>query len=110
MERLKKKVKLLHQNVGISVLVSLAYINQWSSPNIILKVYIIHFYGARGGALGGDTALQLKGRGFDSRWFHWNFSSTQSFRLHFDPGVDSASNIKEYQEYFPGVKAAGAYG
>jgi hypothetical protein len=24
------------------------------------------------------------------------------------PGVDSASNIKEYQEYFLGVKAAGA--
>jgi len=26
------------------------------------------------------------------------------------PGVDSASNRNEYQEYFLGVKAAGAYG
>ena len=28
---------------------------------------------------------------------------------HYDPGVDSASNRNEYQEYFLGGKAAGAY-
>jgi len=28
--------------------------------------------------------------------------------LHYDPGVDSASNRNEHQEYFLGVKAAGA--
>jgi len=33
-----------------------------------------------------------------------------SFRSHYDTGVDSASNRNEYQEYFLGVKAAGAYG
>jgi hypothetical protein len=47
-------------------------------------------------------------RGFDSRWCHWNFSLTLSFRSHYDPGVDSASNRNEYQESFLGVKAAGA--
>jgi len=47
-------------------------------------------------------------RGFDSRWCHWNFSLTQSCRPHHDPGVDSASNRNEYQEYFKGVKTAGA--
>jgi hypothetical protein len=31
-------------------------------------------------------------------------------RPHYGPGVDSASNRNEYQEYFLGVKAAGAYG
>jgi len=31
-----------------------------------------------------------------------------SFRWHYGPGVDSASNRNEYQEYFLGVKAAGA--
>ena len=31
-----------------------------------------------------------------------------SFRSHYDPGVDSASNRNEYQEHFLGVKAAGA--
>ena len=30
------------------------------------------------------------------------------FRSHYGPGVDSASNRNEYQEYFLGVKAAGA--
>ena len=32
----------------------------------------------------------------------------KSFRLHYGPGVDSASNRNEYQEHFLGVKAAGA--
>jgi len=31
--------------------------------------------------------------------FDWNLSLTSSFRPHFDPGVDSASNNNEYQEY-----------
>jgi hypothetical protein len=49
-------------------------------------------------------ALRYKpeGRGFDC-----NFSLT-SFRSHCGPGVNSASNRNEYQEYFLGVKAAGA--
>jgi hypothetical protein len=39
------------------------------------------------------------GRGFDSPSCHWYFSWTQSFRPHYGPGVDSASNRNEYQEY-----------
>jgi hypothetical protein len=56
-------------------------------------------------------ALRYKptGRGFDSRWCHWDFSVTFC-RSHYDPGVDSASNSNEYQVYFLGVKAAGAQG
>ena len=50
------------------------------------------------------------GRGFDSRWCHWNSSVTSSFRSHYGPGVDSASNRNEYQVYFLEVKAAGAWG
>ena len=55
-------------------------------------------------------ALRYKpeGLGFDSRCCHWIFSLTYSFRLHFGPGVDSVSSRNEYQEYFLGVKAAGA--
>jgi hypothetical protein len=42
-----------------------------------------------------------EGRGFDSQWCHWNFLLAYSFRPpHFGPGVDSASNRNEYQEYF----------
>jgi len=33
----------------------------------------------------------------------------KSFRSHYGPEVDSASNRTEYPEYFLGVKAAGAY-
>ena len=40
----------------------------------------------------------------DPSWCHWNFSLTYSFRSHYGPGVDSASNRNEYQEYFPGGK------
>jgi len=36
------------------------------------------------------------------------FIDIKSFQSHYGPGVDSASNRKEYQEYFLGVKAAGA--
>jgi hypothetical protein len=55
-------------------------------------------------------ALRYKpeGRRFDSRSCHLNYSLTESFRPQCGPGVDSASNRNEYQEYFLGVKAAGA--
>jgi len=36
------------------------------------------------------------------------FIGIKSFRSHYGPGVDSASNRNEYQEYSLGVKAAGA--
>jgi len=35
------------------------------------------------------------------------FIDTKSFRSHYGPGLDSACNTNEYQEYFLGVKAAG---
>ena len=47
-------------------------------------------------------------RWFDPRGCHWNFSLTESFRSHYGPGVDSASNRNEHQENFLGVNAAGA--
>ena len=44
-------------------------------------------------------ALRYKpdGRGFDSRWWHCNFSLKYSFRPHCGSGVDSASNRNEYR-------------
>jgi len=35
------------------------------------------------------------------------FIDIKSFRSHYGPGVDSASNRNEYREYFLGVNAAG---
>ena len=40
---------------------------------------------------------KLGGRGFDSRWCHWNFSLALTFRPHYGPGVVSAAN-----RIFPG--------
>ena len=36
------------------------------------------------------------------------FIDIKSFQSYYGPGVDSASNRNEYQEYFLGVKMAGA--
>ena len=63
--------------------------------------------GARGGVVVKALRYKPAGRGFDSRWCHWNFSVTQSFRSHYGPAVDSFSNRNEYQVYFLRVKAAG---
>jgi hypothetical protein len=60
---------------------------------------------------GGHAVAQLieplrykpEGRRFNSRWCNWNLSLT-SFRSHYGPGVDRASNRNEYQEYFLGGK------
>jgi hypothetical protein len=59
---------------------------------------------ARLGAVGLSTALQTQGHGFDSPWCDWNFSFTSYFRLHHGPGVNSASNRIECQEYFLGSR------
>ena len=61
-------------------------------------------YGDRGGTVVKVLCYKSEGRWFDSRWYHWNFS----FRSHYGPWVDSASNRNEYQENFLGVNAAGA--
>jgi hypothetical protein len=49
-------------------------------------------------------------RWFDCRWGHWDFSLSQSFRLHYGPGVDSASNRDEYQGYVLGGKGGQCVG
>ena len=50
-----------------------------------------------------------EGRWFDPSWCHWNFSiDIKSFLSYYGPGVVSASNRNEYQEYLLRVKVAGA--
>jgi hypothetical protein len=51
---------------------------------------------ARGGAVVKALRYKPEGRGIDSRWCQ-NFWLT-SFRSHYGPGVDTASNRNEYQE------------
>jgi hypothetical protein len=40
--------------------------------------------------------------------YAFRYLTVESFEPHYGPGVDSAFNRNEYQEYFLGVKAAGA--
>jgi hypothetical protein len=55
-------------------------------------------------------ALPYKPEGcvFYSLWCHWNFLLTQIFRPRYGTWVDSTSERNENQDYFLGVKAAGA--
>jgi len=41
------------------------------------------------------------------RWSVDFFIDIKSFRSHYGPGVDSASNRNEFQEHFVGVNVAG---
>jgi hypothetical protein len=78
---------------------------------VLLTVLIYNIVHGESGACGTVVeALRYKpeGRGINSQWCYWNFSLTKSFRPHYGLGVDSASNSNEYQDYFLGVKAAGA--
>jgi hypothetical protein len=93
------------QNIYISFFTWILQIGGKFKP---YKGYSTNTLGARGGAVFKALRYKPAGRGFDSRWCHWNFSVTQSFRSHYGPGVDSASNRNEYQAYFLAVKAAGA--
>jgi hypothetical protein len=98
-------------NIKSSVVVS-NYIRFWKCLNI-LKLFVNKsaYFTNRGHMVAQLVeALRCKseGCGFDSQWCHWNFSLIQSFRLHYGPGVGSACNRNEYQEYFLSVKTAGA--
>jgi hypothetical protein len=92
------------QSPSTSEVLSMVIFDAWFFP---LEIYR-HFWETRGGAVVEALRYKPEGRGIDSRCCHWNFSLKQSFRPHYGPGVDSASNRNEYQEYFLAVKAAGA--
>jgi hypothetical protein len=61
---------------------------------------------------GHAVALRYKslGRGFDSRWCHWNFSLTESFRPHYCTKVDSGYNKNEYWNCFLAGKVSRCVG
>jgi len=52
----------------------------------------------------GGTVVKVLCYKSEARWF----DPSRSFRSHYGPRLDSVSNRNEYQEYFLGVKAAGA--
>ena len=58
--------------------------------------------GDRGSTVDKVLCYKSEGRWFDPCWCQWIFIDIKSFRSHYGPGVDSASNRNEYQEYFLG--------
>jgi len=78
------------------------------TPSLFSKTTRMTLIGDRSGTVVKVLCYKSQGRWFDPTCCNWNFSLTKSFRSHYDPGVDSASNRNEYQEHFLGVKAAGA--
>jgi len=58
--------------------------------------------------MGTAVAQWLRCRGSIPAGVSGFFIDIKSFRSHYGPGVDSASNRNEYQEYYLGVKKAGA--
>jgi hypothetical protein len=80
----------------------------WYDKEILYLIIIIYHKGHAVAQLVEALRYKSEGRGFDSLWCNWNFSLTYPFRSHCGPGVDSAANGNEYQEYFLGVKAGGA--
>jgi len=58
----------------------------------------------------GSTVVKVLCYNSEGRWFDVSafFIDIKSLWSHYRPGVDAASNRNEYQEYFLGVKAAGA--
>jgi hypothetical protein len=56
----------------------------------------------------GSTVVMVLHYKSEGRWCHGIFHWHKFFWSHYGPGVDSASNRNEYQEYFLGVNAAGS--
>ena len=75
-----------------------------------MRPYCVYIWGHVAAQLAEALCYKPEGRGFDSQWCRCNFSLTQSFWLHYGPGVDSASNRNEYQEYFLGGKGSQCVG
>ena len=86
---------------------STAYVDKYIHYLMKSRLYL-NSMGARGDAVGWGTALQARMSRVRTPMVSLEFFIDITFRLHFGPGVDSASNRNEYQEYFLGVKVAGA--
>ena len=80
-----------------------------------LVVFIIRIYSVTC-TLGGTAVAQWlrccatnrKDAGSIPTGVNRSFIDIKFFRSHYGPGVDPSCNRNEYQEYFLGVKAAGA--
>ena len=64
----------------------------------------IYIYGDRGSTVVKVLCYKSESRWFDPSRCQWILRNIKSFRSHYSPDVDSASNRNEYQEHFLGVR------
>ena len=74
----------------------------------LLAYFVWYFSQVRSTELHPHTALQAGGSRVRFPMVSLEFFIDTILRPHYGPGVDSASNRNEYQEYFLEVKVAGA--
>jgi len=74
---------------------------------LIINAFTGEWLGAHGGAVGGGTALQAGRSRVRFPMVSLEFFIDIILPAAYGPGVDSASNKNEYQEYLLGIKAAG---
>jgi hypothetical protein len=103
-----RRLPLSASHFGLTKLISISDNDKFKLENILV------FYCVWGTLLVAQLVEALcykpEGRGIDSRWCQWNFSLTYSFQPHYGPGVNSASNRNEHQEYFLGGKGGRCVG
>ena len=78
---------------------------------MLMLMFLMNFYALISSVRGdrGSTVVKVrKVAGSNPAGVSGFFIDIKSFRSHYGPAVDSASNRNEYQEYFLAVKAAGA--
>jgi len=101
---------LIFQNSVINILITCRARNK-ESLHFAHHVYFIYYSKPLGTAVAQwlrFCATNRKVAGLIPAGDSGFFIDIKSFRSHYGPGVDSASNRNEYQEYFLGVKVAGA--
>ena len=87
---------------------SVCLLNKTISFPYLLVHYLLNSVGTAVAQWLRCCATNQKVTGSIPACFSGFFIDIKSFRSHYGPGVDSAPNRNEYQEYFLGVKAAGA--
>ena len=85
----------------LQLIVLIIFVHDYTSRSFSLRIYTRLLLGLR-------CATNRKVASSIPSGVSGFFIDIKSFRLHYGAGVDSASNRNEYQEYFFGIKAAGA--
>ena len=77
-----------HQNLGVIFVITYTNVINIFIMHVLWNMFILY------------PNYKPEGRGFDFLWCHLHFELIYYIRLHYGPGIDTASNRNEYQEHF----------